>query len=195
MAWQARKSFKRLWSPPVGRLRRGAEATQAALLEVVDHTPPAVPQGRRWSGRPIAGGEIARAVKSNASGATFLTPWARWRCRRCPAPRRPCPPARTGAAFQASACSRPPLPIISTFICLVPKMTRMPVNTWPSHILIGGGDDLLVTDGAAGLDDNGYAGLTRVVDPSRNGKKASTPLPAFYLQPGVFALMRRCGRS
>ena len=90
--------------------------------------------GRRWSDRrrgrhrpPLSPGRFRPDDgEADLSWRRPAGPRCRWPdgdvldarlqagCPRCPVPRRPGSPG--GLAFQARACSRPPLPMISTFI-------------------------------------------------------------------------------
>src|SRR5690606_25574227 len=106
------------------------------------------------------GWQVASSAMPSLPGATW-TSWPSTRQRH------------------ASACSRPPPPTIRIFRVL-PTCTLVPVLSYLSlgrawaapsvtevalagehhrqAVLVGGGDDLVVADRAAGLDDRGDAG-------------------------------------
>src|SRR5690242_13202541 len=71
------------------------------------------------------------------------------------------------AHFQASACSRPPLPTIRTFTRVVPDSVPEMTHASEHHghaVLVGRGDDFLVAPAASGLHDGGDAVLGRRID-------------------------------
>ena len=87
------------------------------------------------------------------------------RCRGSRA--RTTPPRRAGsrASFQASACSRPPLPTTRTRIAsLQCRKWRAPVNTIAMPCSSAARDHLGVAHRAAGLDDGRRARRRRLVD-------------------------------
>src|SRR5260221_6723952 len=66
------------------------------------------------------------------------------------------------ASFQASACSRPPAPMTSSFMS-VPEVAHAGEHHGDA-VLVGGGDHLVVAHAAAGLDHRARAGLGESVE-------------------------------
>jgi hypothetical protein len=76
----------------------------------------------------LASAKSASAVKSIASIATFLTPGS-VAVPALPGATKTVSTRVDWATFQASACSRPPLPMINTFILSVPFFKSSPSRT------------------------------------------------------------------
>src|SRR5262245_58636127 len=93
------------------------------------------------------------------------------------------------ATFQASACSRPPLPTIRTFMS-VPEVPH--AGERHGHAMfVGGGDDFLVTLAAARLHDGLDAVLCGGVDAVPEGEECiRSHRASFHLQAFVLGLER-----
>src|SRR5699024_12509143 len=78
---------------------------------------------------------------------------------------------QAGLFFSARmmACSRPPPPTTRIFIVVLPCAASVMEQPQPAEgqgnaVLVAGVDDLLVPDGAAGLDDGGHAAAAGALD-------------------------------
>src|SRR5690606_5442655 len=136
--------------------------------------------------------KCASAVLSSTSMAMFST-FASRAVPALPGATNTFSTSADWATFQASACSRPPLPMISTFMsCLASVSVAEMPHAGKHHChagFVGGGNHFFVADRTTGLDDAADTHLGGVVDAvAEREEGVGRHHRAFHFQPGMLGL-------
>ena len=182
--------------------RTRSEALQARGLEAVDDA-----GDERHLGADDRQRDALALVRASTSAVEIRDGYghvARLRlaspCRRCRARTSTSLTRGDCASFQASACSRPPLPMTKTFTASLRaiqwRKCRMPVKTIAMPCSSAARDDLFVAHRAAGLHDGEHAALGGRVDAvAKRKERVRSEHRAGHVELGLLGLQRRDARA